>query len=219
MFSVVSGATLLLSPVAAGLAAWLVHTQVTDELLLVAKGTRRGSTTLCSVAVTVWVGAVLAMGAGLTVGSLVCVIMGASADNVTLPWQALTGFAAVGAAAFLGTVVGAVSKSHWSVPSVALGILFAHRPWYVMGYPELVTTEMATVETPGMRPIASHLRDTVACNLVLVLGLSCVLLWIAGTSRGRWWAWVGFAVAMGVMAAIFVPYVVEGRLNTYEPLP
>lgn len=217
MLSVWDGGTLLLCPLACAVVVWLEQRawrHPADELVaVVPRGVRSRLDIVC---------AVLVQGLGvqlvtLAVAAALCWGT-ADASGLTMPWQLFTGPCALVAACFLGGLIGEFWKDPWAVPVTAVGVFFAQRPFFWMGYPEVLTTEMATGPVPGMRPIPAHLIATAEANLAFAVLCVAPMLWhvrMRGTRRH--WLWCFVPVAVAALVAIFYPFVASHALNTYEP--
>lgn len=218
MLSVWNGGTLLLSPVAAALVVLMVQgtwRAPTDDLIgVMPRAGRSRWDILMAVLVQGWLVQLLT----LAVASACCVVVHADTSGLTMPWQLLTGPCALVASVFLGGVVGEYWKDPWAIPVTAVGVFLSQRIFFWKGYPELLSTEMATGPVTGARPIPAHLIATCSSNLALAAGLVCLLLWHVRT-RGhrRNWLLVVACAAVATVVVIFLPFVTSHAMDTYEP--
>lgn len=220
MLSVWSGATLLLSPVGAAITAALVLREFPREVQRAVAPLRRGWRPILHIASAVGVQGLAAQVSTLIGGVAICWANSADFSGVTLPWQLLTGPAALIAAVSMGAGIGFVFPSPWSVPITAFGMFLAHRALYWWGFPELFTTEMATWMMTGLRPIPAHLAATVALNAVTTVAVWAIVVHLSETLRiRRRLPLIVAALAIAAAAAAYLPFVLEGAVNTYEPIP
>lgn len=137
-----------------------------------------------------------------------------------MPWQLVTAPSALAAAVAVGVLAAVLLPSPWIVPGVLLVMFLSHRVFYWEGYPELFTLEMATWVVAGARPIPGHLMATVVLNVVTFVGSLAGLHFLTAPAgvRPRWAPLVVVAMAT-LAAAVYVPFVVAGVIDTYELLP
>lgn len=217
MLSVLNGATLLVSPASAALVVALTLRYFGPDVQEGLPGGVPRWRPIAHIAL-----AVLLQGFGvqviaLVIGSSVCWLNGASTEGLTLPWQLVTGPAALLAAVALGAAVAALVPTVWSVPVVLFGVFLAHRVFFWHGYPELFTTEMATWMVDGGRPLPSHLAATVGLNLAVATSLwSGLVFLIDPRGRRALVALVVCLLAVGLAAAIYTPFVLNDAMDTYE---
>lgn len=220
MMSVNSGATLLLSPTAAAATTYLLTREWPEGIHGLAKATLRPSMPTLHIVGAVVCLAWLVQAVGLAGGSLLCWTQGAATVGLTVPWQALTGPAAVLAASAAGALVGVLYQSLWSVPGVAIVLFVGHRLFIDLPYPELFTIEMATWYTWEARPAPLHLMATIVVNLLIAAALLSVAAWQAWPQRRRPASLIVTAVAAVVgSVAVASPYLVGMIDSTYESLP
>lgn len=220
MLSKWNGATLLLSPVAAAavVAVTLRHFGPEVQAGLPAGVSRWRPIAHITAAVALQAWAVQSVALG--VGAVVCWANAAEASGLTLPWQLMTGPAAVLAAVSAGAVVAVLAPVVWSVPGVLFGMFLAHRLFFWHGFPELFTTESATWMVDGGRPVPAHLAATVQLNLVVAIGLWAGLVLVAGNQTWRSLiALVVCVLATAAALAIYLPFVMSGAMDTYERIP
>lgn len=220
MLSVWSGATLVLSPAAAAAVVALslinLGPEVHDGLPANVPPWRPMAHLASAVAVQGLVVQAVALG----VGSLTCWLCSADAGGLTLPWQLFTGPAALIAGVSVGAAVALVLPTYWSIPGVLFALFLAHRVFFWHGWPELFTTEMATWMVTGGRPIPGLLIATIELNLVTTVAIWGGLIFLFQRLPRR--PWVALLVCLAAIAlalAIYLPFVVAGAVDTYEPVP
>lgn len=220
MLSVNSGATLLLSPTAAAATAFMLARDWPESLQGVTRATLHPASAIFHVVGCVVITAWLVQLAGLVIGSILCWFHGAEAAGVTLPWQALTGPAAVTAAVAAGACVGVLYPSLWSVPGVAIVLFVGHRLFLDRPYPELFTIEMATWFNTEARPAPVHLLATIVVNLLISVALLAMIAWNARPRRTRP-SWLIVIALAAVSASLLTawPFVSGAIDTTYENLP
>lgn len=219
MLSAWSGSTLPLSPVAAAGAAYLLIRQMPRGVRQLTAPLRRHVRPALDIAMAVWLQAVGAQLITLIGGAAICFAADADPSGLTLPWQALTGPAALLAAVLAAVAVAAAVDSPWTVPAVALGMYFCHRIFYWKGYPELFTLEAATGAVEGARPIPEHLMASIGLNLAVALAAVAVLVIVSAAPGLRSRLAMGIAVAALATAVLIVlPWMLAGTLDTYEYL-
>lgn len=217
MLSVWTGSTILLSPLSA---ASVVLLQIRawrppgDDLVA---GLPRALRSRSDMVWTVFLSGLAVQGAALLIASLCCVAGHADASGLTLPWQLFTGPCALLASTWLGAMVGEFWKDPWGVPVTAIGVFMFQNVFFWKGYPELLSTEMATGPVTGARPIPAHLMATCGSNLALALACACITLWHVRSRRQRRHLLLLLAgLALAAVVAIFHPFVASGALDTYE---
>lgn len=221
MLSAWGGATLLLSPVLAGAACAIVVTQANREIMQVTDplGSRRRA--LKDIAASIWIQGLLIQGATLIAGLAICLSHNATTHTATLPWQILNGPIALLAAVLLGTAIGGLLETPWSVVGTTIGLFLAHRINYWWAYPELFTLESATWFVEDHRPTVSLARDTWWLNAaaaVAILGLTWFLFGMRQPRRRSWLALVVALVALVACAWIYLPYLGTREFANYEPI-
>lgn len=220
MLSVWSGATLLMSPAGAAVVVALVLVNLGPEVQegLPASVPRWRPVAHVSAAVAVQGLAVQVVALGVC--SLVCWVNAADPRGVTLPWQVLTGPAALVAGISVGAAVALLIPSYWSIPGVLFGLFVGHRVFFWNGWPELFTTEMATWMVTGGRPIPRLMLATVELNAVTSVGIWAGLIFLVQRlPRRPWVALVVCLLAIGAAATIYLPFVLADAMDTYEPVP
>ena len=218
MFSLVTGSTLLASPLLATAAVVVMLRSYPRGLLDLTSVTPRGGLIPFQAGAALWLQAMLSYALCLGVGAYWCQQYEADQRGLVLPWQLLTAPAALAAAVALGLLVGLLVRSPWAVPAVTVGLFLGHRPLYWTSLPELVTLTMATgsMANAGSRPAPTHLAATVAVNLLLALA-ACALLHRFGHPSGarprRW-----LVIAAALLAALLV-VMGWGWGDAYQPIP
>ncbi|GAB2488491.1 hypothetical protein GCM10027030_23220 [Luteococcus sediminum] len=219
MLSLWSGGTLLLSPVAAAAVVLLIHRAWRDPVDALVGGLARAPRSRLDILAAVYLMGVAVQAVTLALGSALCVIGHANATGVTLPWQLLTGPAALLAAVCLGGVIGEYWKDPWAVPVTAIAIFLSQNVFYAEGYPELLATEAAGWFMTGYRPIPGHLAATVAANILMAVGCLCLQMRrvpIRALRRHFWWM-VAICCFVGI-GAVFEPSVARQAVDTYEEI-
>lgn len=220
MLSIWSGSTLLVSPLAAASVVAVVvryfGPQVQEGLPSQAPPWRP----VAHICLAVTIHGLVTMLVALAVGCAVCAAYGANPAGLTLPWQVLTGPAALCAAVPVGALVALLLPSAWSVPVVLFGMFQAHMLLFWWGFPELFTIERATWIVDDGRPMPVHLMSTVGLNLVVMAALWLCLRVLGGRPRMRpWRLLLPAAACMAASLAIYLPFVFAGARDTYEHLP
>lgn len=217
MLGVWNGGTMLLSPFLASVAAMVMIRDWPQSMREHAATLPRGGTGSLHVLVVLYGQALAAMVVALIIGSVLCLAQGAPLDSATLPWQLLTGPAALFASVLLGMVVGTLLGDLIVIPLLGFGVFMAHQIFFWESYPELFTTEVPTWFYEDARPIAAHLMATVGLNLVVGAGLGCLLQWLTALPRMRRpLLLIGSAVCLAAAFAIFLPWVFSEDVGTYE---
>lgn len=219
MLSVWSGATLLMSPVAAAGVVALVLINVDGEVQqgLPAHVQRWRPVAHISAAVAVQGFAVQLVALGIC--ALVCWLCQADPRGVTLPWQLLTAPFALLAGIAVGSAVALLLPTFWSIPGTLFALFLAHRIFFWHGWPELFTTEMATWMVTGGRPIPRFLAATTWLNIVTAVAIWSGLIFVTHRGRHRpWWALLVCIAGIGAALAIYLPFVLADAMDTYEPL-
>lgn len=219
MLSVWSGATLLMSPVAAAAVVALVLINVGPEVQqgLPANVQRWGPVAHISAAVAVQ--GLFVQLVALGICSLVCWLCQADPRGLTLPWQLLTAPVALLAGTAVGSAVAMLIPTFWSIPGVLFALFLAHRIFFWHGWPELFTTEMATGMVTGGRPIPAFLAATTWLNVVTAVAIWSGLIFV--THRGRHRPWLALLISLvciGVALTIYMPFVLADAWDTYEPI-
>lgn len=219
MLSGWDGATLLLSPTAAAIAAYLVIRQLPAEVRQVMLPLRRHVRPVFGIVVAVWLQGLVVQLVTLGFGVAACALAGADPRGLTMPWQLLTGPVALPAAILAGAAIAGMFTVPWTVPGVAIAMFLAHRVFYWEGYPELFTLEAATGAMPDARPLPSHLMATIAINILIALARAAVLVYQSGAARVRSRLALPVAVVTVLAAiAVFLPWMLAHNMDTYERL-
>lgn len=219
MLGVWNGGTLLLSPFMAAVAAKVMIRDWPHSLREQVAPLPRGRWSTVHILVALYLQGLAAMVVALIVGAGLCASYGAPLESATLPWQFFTGPAALFAAILLGMVVGVLFGDILVVPLLGFGVFLAHQIFFWSGYPELFTTEVPTWFYEDAQPKATHLMATIALNLATAAGLWFFLDWITRLQGMRpRTLLVACAVCFGAALAIYLPWVVSGNMDTYEPI-
>lgn len=219
MLSKWAGRTLLLSPIAAAVTVFVVLRNLGPSVQSALVPLRRGWRPVVDSAGAIVIWGLAAQMVGLGVGAALCLTFNADASGLTLPWQLLTGPAALIAAISVGAAAACMFPSPWTIPGVLIGMFLLHRLFYWHGFPELFTTESATVAMTGWRPKATHLAATVALNAIVVGTVFALHRWLTGAAGGpRRWT-VLTIVGLLAYLAVLAPFVLVDDWNTYELLP
>lgn len=221
MLSYWAGGTLLLSPIAAGVAVFLVGKGFPPDARAVVSPLPRGARPAFDIWAAVWLQGFAVQAVTLAIASLFCWVQGGDPRGVTLPWQLVTAPVALGAAVGVGVLAALVVPRAWTLPAVVLGLFLGHRLFYTEGYPELFTLEAAGYIVHNARPMPRHLASTVALNLVVGLMLALLVRFVLRVrgSRGAWLYVVGAGALLVSALAIVLPWVWWGTGDTYEMLP
>ena len=170
-----------------------------------------------SLAIFTW--GLLAQAASLALNSAMCVAYDADGGGVTLPWQLLTGPLALAAAVAAGALATCLFPTGWTIPGLLLGIFLLHRVFFWHGYPELFTTESASVAMTGFRPKPVHLAATSGLNLAAAALALASYRWLwAPAEASRRWPVLALLAAVAYIA-ILAPFLIVDDWNTYEPVP
>ncbi len=219
MLSVWSGATLLMSPVAAAAVVALVLVNVKPEIQQVLPANVQRWKPVFHISAAVAAQGFAVQLSALTVCGLVCWLCQADPRGLTLPWQLFTGPAALVAGIAVGSAVAMLIPSYWSIPGVLFAMFLAHRVFFWHGWPELFTIEMPTWMVTGGRPIPRLLIATVSLNLMTAVAIWSGLVFVTHRGKNRpWLAMLLCGACIGVALAIYLPFVQADAWDTYEPI-
>lgn len=214
MISVVQGSTMLMSPLAAGATAWLIHTNLPPEVALGLQGLRRPWRPAVHVASAVTAWAWLALLTGLLVGAGVSATLGADPHGLTLPWQLFTGPVAILAAVSLGAMVITLEPGILTIPILVVGVFAAHAILFELNLPQLFSPDFATGKMTPWRPRPSYLVNDIVSNLVLTSGLGAVLV-VVSSPRGTRPLLAVVLVAMSFVALLGLVWFRISRLSHF----
>ncbi len=217
MLGVWNAGTILLSPLLAAATAMVMIREWPDGLRQQVAPLPRGRSAVGHILGVVYLQGLAAMAIALAVGVAMCASYGAPLTSATLPWQLLTGPAALLAGLLLGMTVGTVFADILVVPLLGFGVFLAHQVFFWWGFPELFTTEVPTWYYEDARPKATHLIATIALNLTVAAGLWFFLDWIVRLPGTRpKGLLVACAACVAAALAIYLPWVLAGNTETYE---
>jgi len=217
MLSVWSGATLLLSPAAAAVAAFLMHRSWSAATQDVVSTLRRGRRPQLQIMMAVFLLGLVVQLVWLAIGAALCLYKQGDSYGLTLPWQLTTGPAALLAGTATGAAVGCLWRGNWAPPVVGITMFLSQRVFFWEGYPELWVIEQATWMMTGARPKANHLIATTTVNLLAFVAGAVAVWWQGGVRRfrGHWRLLIVAACIVGIVL-VFMPFVISGDLDTYE---
>ncbi|MBK7822632.1 MAG: hypothetical protein IPJ61_16605 [Tessaracoccus sp.] len=217
MLGVWNGGTILMSPFLAAVAAMVMMREWPHGVREQVAPLPRGRSSTRHIFTVLYLQGLAAMAIALAVGAAMCVAYGAPIESATLPWQFLTGPAALLASVLLGLAVGALFGDILVVPLLGFGVFLAHQIFFWSGFPELFTTEVPTWFYEEARPKATHLIATITLNIAVGAALLCFLDWITRLPgmRPRWLLLASGALLATAML-IYTPWVLANNTETYE---
>lgn len=207
MLSTVQGATILASPVAAGIGAFVVIREWSPGIRTSLASLPRPARPVLDLFCALVLMALAAQAVWLGVGCLAATELGARPDGVTLPWQVLTGPAALAASIALGCLVGIARPRLLSAAVVAIGVFgyyILRGSWWRL--PPLLLVEQPTASGGALRPRVSWLATEAGANLALAAALVAATMWLAHPAGRRPDSWMVIGV-LGTAAAIVLSVV------------